>query len=1009
MGKPVLFCISISRRMFCICGNKHIPETEETTMNTIKKRGKGNRSKSRIARFAWLLLLLFALTIGAVYAEDGAETSGSGNENSISFLTHDDSHKEGNYCGLNESVGTNYTSLEAYCTYKNGESVCDYHYSPTIYFYVDDFHGTYNGNSYGTHFAWKYLVGPDTSLHEGFPKYYEVYNCTLWSRGYEGKTDAGDIYYSQDPPTLPGQYRAYAHIQFGRLGDKILYSYEYTIKPKTITLEWGDETEFLYDGKPHAPTVEIAQDQILKGDDVSVTRTMEAEAGAHTATAELTGKDSWKYKIQNDSASKDYAIRCPYEVQFDSNLPKGASTKDRFSGEMPKESFGYDETKELTKNAFDLPGYDFKGWNTKADGSGTAYADEEEVTNLIDKGGTVTLYAQWEAKTYKIVFNPGEIGGDEHIQTAYFDQPGTLDVYSDEAFGWNSGGKALHGWAGYGFGSLYEDGATFLNLCGKPRSDGSLAEGDLVAQWVETGQIVVTVTKDNVPQDGLADELTLVDGSGTEFSVHVSYERGQYIFDPSQASWQGSGTAQLPPGEYDLSFEYKDRGYPNATAHIVYGSDSVASAVFSYYTVTYKVENGTWEDGTTTNKTETVLSGKSPEHIPTGMIAEEGFAGGTWDADPGTAAITKPTVFTYVFKPELIITANDQSYEYNDQLQGPGDVAYEDPAEIAEMVTASGLQEGDELTSIILDGQGKEVGEYDLIPSDATVNGESAANKYDVTYVNGTLTITPKPVTVYTVTFVDGQGKILKIQKVQSGKSATAPAAPKRSGYTFAGWDKDFSKVTANMTVTAKWKKNPAPATQVSGTLLVKMTSKGKRSLVLTWNKVNGVDGYDVFFSMCNHHGKEIQLKKVRTIKGNQTFKWTKKSLKKKKPYKAVVKAYVMKNGKKSYVRTSPMVHAYTSGSTKNYTNIKSVTVEKTSISLSKGRTYKIKAKVNKLKKGKKLMSTGHAPKLRYVSSNEKIATVSNSGKIIAKSKGNCKVYVIAVNGASKAVLVTVK
>lgn len=947
MGKSVLFCISISRRMFCICGNKHISETEETTMNTITKRGKGNRSKSRIAHFASLLLLLFALTIGAVYAEGGDETTGSGNENSISFLTHDDSHKEGNYCGIREGVGTNYTSLEAYCTYKNGESVCDYYYTPRIYFFVDDFKGTYNGNSYGTHFAWDYIEGPDTSLHEGFPKYYQVWNCTLWSRGYEGTTDTGGTYDSPDPPTLPGQYQAYAHIQFGRLGDKILYSYKYTIKPKTITLEWGDETEFLYDGKPHAPTVEIASDQILKGDEVRVTRTMEAEAGAHTATAELTGKDSWKYKIDNDSASKDYAIGCPYEVRFDSNVPKDASTKELLSGAMPKESFAYDETKALTKNAYVLPGYDFKGWNTKADGSGNAYADEEDVKNLTDQGGTVTLYAQWGAKAYEIVFNPGEIGGDEHIQTAYFDQPGTLEVYSDEAFGWNSGGKALHGWAGTGFGSLYEDGVTFLNLCGKPRSDGSLAERNLVAQWVETGQIVVTVTKDNVPQDDLQDELTLVDGSGTKFSVPMHYERGQYIFDPSQESWPGSGTAQLPPDEYDLSFEYKDRGYPKSTAHIVYGSDSVASAVFSYYTVTYEIEGGTWEDGTTTSRTETVLSGKSPEHIPTGMIAEEGFAGGTWDADPGTAAITGPTVFTYVFKPELIITANGQSYEYNDQLQGPGDVVYKDPAEIAEMVTASGLQEGDELTSIILDGQGKEVGEYELTPSSATVNGVSADKKYEVTYVNGTLTITPKP----------------------------------------------------------NPKPTPPPSKAVSGTLLVKMTAKGKSSLVLTWSKVTGAEGYDIFFTKCG----KTTVKKVKTIKGNKNFKWIKKNLKKKKAYKAVVKAYVMKNGKRSYVRTSPMVHAYTSGSTRNYTNVKSVTVKNTSISLKKGRTYMIKAKVNKLKKGKKLMPAVHAAKLRYVSSNKKIATVSNSGKITAKSKGSCKVYVIAVNGASKAILVTVK
>ena len=103
------------------------------------------------------------------------------------------------------------------------------------------------------------------------------------------------------------------------------------------------------------------------------------------------------------------------------------------------------------------------------------------------------------------------------------------------------------------------------------------------------------------------------------------------------------------------------------------------------------------------------------------------------------------------------------------------------------------------------------------------------------------------------------------------------------------------------------------------------------------------------------------------------------------------------------------MVHAYTAGGTSKYTNSKGVAVKKTNVSLKAGKIYKIKAKVNKLQKGKKLMPTGHAPKLRYVSSNKKIATVSKSGKIRAKSKGSCKVYVIAVNGARKAVTVTVK
>ena len=425
-------------------------------------------------------------------------------------------------------------------------------------------------------------------------------------------------------------------------------------------------------------------------------------------------------------------------------------------------------------------------------------------------------------------------------------------------------------------------------------------------------------------------------------------------------------------------------------------------------------------------------------------------------------------------KPKLTITAKDQTYEYNGKPQGEGDTVYGDPAQIAEKVTVEGLQAGDELTSIVVDGQGTDVGLYDLVPSNATINEKPASDKYDVTYVNGTLTIAPPTTVTNTVTFVDGQGKTLKTEKVESGKAATAPATPKRSGYTFTGWDKDFSKVTADMTVTAQWKKNaeptpatytvtfvdgqgktlktekvksgkaatapadpkrtgytftgwnkdfskvtadmtvtaqwkknaePAPVTKVSGTLLAKMTAKGKNSLILTWSKVKGAEGYDIFFIKC---GKQF-LKKVKTIKGNKTFKWTKTSLKTKKAYKAVVKAYITKNGKKTYVRTCPMVHAYTSGGTSKYTNSKGVTVKKTSVSLKSGKTYKLKANVTKLQKGKKLMPTVHAPKLRYVSSNKKIATVSRSGKITAKSKGSCKVYVIAVNGASKAVSVTVK
>ena len=217
--------------------------------------------------------------------------------------------------------------------------------------------------------------------------------------------------------------------------------------------------------------------------------------------------------------------------------------------------------------------------------------------------------------------------------------------------------------------------------------------------------------------------------------------------------------------------------------------------------------------------------------------------------------------------------------------------------------------------------------------------------------------------------------------------------------------------ITKKYTITVLGEEQPdskPEEAKVNGTLLTKATAKGKDSIGLSWNKIQGADGYDIFFAQCNHHGKKIVCNNVKTIKGNKTFKWTKSGLKKGTAYKAYVKAYVMKNGKKTYVRTSPMMHAYTGNGTKKYTNAKSVTVKKTKVSLKKGKTYKIKAKVKKIKKNKKLMPKGHAPKLRYLTSDISVATVNAKGKIIAKGKGSCVIYVFAHNGAAKQVKVTV-
>ena len=187
------------------------------------------------------------------------------------------------------------------------------------------------------------------------------------------------------------------------------------------------------------------------------------------------------------------------------------------------------------------------------------------------------------------------------------------------------------------------------------------------------------------------------------------------------------------------------------------------------------------------------------------------------------------------------------------------------------------------------------------------------------------------------------------------------------------------------------------------------MTAKGKKNLKLSWTGVQGAEGYDIFFSRCNHGKRHTTVKQIHTVKAGAPLTWVQKGLRKHSAYKARVKAYVVKNGKKQYIKSSPAVHAYTSGYSGKYTNPKSVKVNRKVLSLTPGKTVRIKAKVIKLKKGKRLMSAEHAVKLRYLTTNTDVATVSRSGKITAKGKGSCRIYAITVNGLRKTIQVTVK
>jgi predicted transcriptional regulator len=102
-------------------------------------------------------------------------------------------------------------------------------------------------------------------------------------------------------------------------------------------------------------------------------------------------------------------------------------------------------------------------------------------------------------------------------------------------------------------------------------------------------------------------------------------------------------------------------------------------------------------------------------------------------------------------------------------------------------------------------------------------------------------------VQTFTVTFIGFGGTELKKEKVEYGKSATAPDAPEVAGYTFKGWDKDFSNITADLTVTAIYEENPVvDYTPKNLAVVVVPVGDDDLQITLSWDKVEGVVSYEL-------------------------------------------------------------------------------------------------------------------------------------------------------------------
>ena len=84
-------------------------------------------------------------------------------------------------------------------------------------------------------------------------------------------------------------------------------------------------------------------------------------------------------------------------------------------GEMNTISLNYDQGMNLPQNTYKWPGHVFLNWNTKPDGTGTTYTDEQWVSMLTTENGeTIKLYAQWD-----VCEHPHNLKGDGTYSVTY--------------------------------------------------------------------------------------------------------------------------------------------------------------------------------------------------------------------------------------------------------------------------------------------------------------------------------------------------------------------------------------------------------------------------------------------------------------------------------------------------------------------------------------------------------------------------------------------------------------
>ena len=503
--------------------------------------------------------------------------------------------------------------------------------------------------------------------------------------------------------------------------------------------------------------------RFIDGHDNSVIKTQQVDYGkSATAPDKPVHKgytaSEWNGNYSNITKNIDITVNYSpnrYSIKFDSN---GGT-----SGSMSDVEAVYDAKKSLPANNFSRTGYQWAGWNDNAAGTGKAYTDGQQVTNLTDvSGGKVTLYAQWTPNLYKIQFDKNR--NDAFGTTASISM--TYDVSKNlTANGFSSPSASFSGWntKENGTGTAYRDNESVRNLSASPNDIVTL-----YAQWSTNTYAV-----------------TFIDGHTNKTIATMNVEYGGTVTPPAKPVHTGYTASSW------------DGNYTNVTHN--------ESVTLSYRANSYSIafdSNG----GSGTMPNQQLKYDKSVR-LDANTFTRTGYTFTGWKGKTGNASYTDRQEVTNLSVTDgdtVTLVAQWKANSYTVKFDSNGGSGTMAPQKMTYGTPTRLTKNAFSNTGHTFSGWRCENRQNGQIYRDS----EEVSNL--VAENGGSTTMYAQwDTNDVSVTFVDGHtGKVIEKKTVKYGSGVNAPSKPKHEGYTATDWNGDLTSIIADTTITLNYRPN---------------------------------------------------------------------------------------------------------------------------------------------------------------------------------------------------------